>query len=375
MSGGKHVVIVGGSYAGVTAAKACAAAGLRVTVVEPKDRFDTLFGTIRAMVVADFEDTMWFPYDRVFPAGSSSRFVRGWATGVDTAASVLTYAPAGGGAPVALSFDFLIVACGTRNSCAWFGKTHTRAEYKATLAATREAIAAAPLVLVVGAGMVGVELAGEVKHAHPAKPVVLASSGGVLAHDAHAVPQFIARMTAEVAAAGLDFRAGVRVGGLDALAAREDVVELSPGVFAARGGAGATFPVAVGSATERVGVLIASTGQVPITEWLAGGSLAGALDKRGFVAVGRTYQVAGQRAVFAVGDCAATAGGVSWGNANPRSALGAQSALPPPPPLHTHTHNRPPANRRQRARCAPRRRRTWRRPTSSPSRAARTRAL
>jgi NADH dehydrogenase FAD-containing subunit len=125
---GQHVVIVGGSYAGVTAAKACAAAGLRVTVVEPKDRFDTTFGTVRAMVVDGFEDTLWFPFDRVFPAGSPSRFVRGWATGVDTSSNVLTFAPVAGGAPVALSFDYLILACGTRNSCAWFGKTHSRAE-------------------------------------------------------------------------------------------------------------------------------------------------------------------------------------------------------------------------------------------------------
>ena len=71
------------------------------------------------------------------------------------------------------------IACGTRNAAAWPAKT-SRADYKASLAATRAAIAAAPLVLIVGAGMVGVELAGEVKHAHPAKPVVLASSGGVL---------------------------------------------------------------------------------------------------------------------------------------------------------------------------------------------------
>ena len=43
-----------------------------------------------------------------------------------------------GGAPVALTFDFLIIACGTRNTAAWPAKT-SRAAYKASLAATRAA--------------------------------------------------------------------------------------------------------------------------------------------------------------------------------------------------------------------------------------------
>jgi len=148
----------------VEAAKKANAAGLRVTVIEPKDRFNTVFGAVRAMVGPDFEDGMVFPYDKVFPATSPSKFVRGWATGVDVTAKTVTYQPLDSaaqpaGTALTIPFDYLILALGCANTAVWRGE-QSRGEYKATLAATRAAISAAPSVLVVGAGAVGIELCG-----------------------------------------------------------------------------------------------------------------------------------------------------------------------------------------------------------------------
>jgi NADH dehydrogenase FAD-containing subunit len=313
----KHVVVVGGSFGGLEAAKRAHAAGLRVTVIEPKDRFSTVFGGVRAMVVPAFEDSMLFPYDKVFPAGSSSKFVRGWATGVDPAARTITYQPLDAsarpsGPPTALQYDYLILALGCSNTVEWHGQ-HSQAEYKALLAATRAAIAAAPSVLVVGAGAVGIELCGEIRDHHPTKPVTLATGGEVLSNDAAAVPKFRAAITAEIAAAGIALRAGVRPN-VRELEGRPDIVSLSPGVFAART-PGATFAVSLAPSSPpvEVGLVIATTGSRPLTAWLKEGPLGSALDAAGYIRVGRTYQVQGQDSVFAIGDCTATAGGEGKG--------------------------------------------------------------
>jgi NADH dehydrogenase FAD-containing subunit len=269
------------------------------------------------MVVEGFEDQLVFPLDRVFPAGSPSRTVRGWATGVAPSAKTLTYQPldaaaAPAGAPVPLAYDYLILACGASNTVQWAG-SDSHGAYKGRLRAIRAALAAAPAALVVGGGAVGIELAGEIRDAHPAKAVTLATSApALLANDPQAVPAMVAATAAAVAAAGIALHAGARVEGLGALGQRADVRTLSPGVYAAAA-PGATFPVAVGGRTLDVGIAFACLGSTPCTAWLRGGELSGALDGAGCIRVGRSYQVEGQKCIFAIGDCCATAAGESKG--------------------------------------------------------------
>ena len=265
---------------------------------------------MRALVVEGFEDQLVYPLDRVFPQGSASRVVRGWATAASPTAKTLTYQPlsaaaAPSGEPVALRYDYLILACGASNTVQWHG-ADSQAAFKGRLRAIRSALAAAPAVLVAGGGAVGIELAGEIRHAHAAKAVVLATSAGaLLANDAQAVPAMVAATAGAVAAAGIELRTGVRVEGLAGLGARADVRELAPGVYAAAA-PGGTFPVRVGASELSVGLVFATLGSAPCTGWLKGGELAGALDAQGFIRVGRSYQVAGQADVFAVGDACAT---------------------------------------------------------------------
>jgi hypothetical protein len=121
-----HLVIVGGSFAGCAAAQAAVAAGLRVTLVEARDRFISPFGAVRAITTVGFAEAhMLAPYTKLFDAGSDSRVVRGRATGVDVAAQTLAYQPLDGddaqnaGAEVALKFDFLLLATGLVNTIPW----------------------------------------------------------------------------------------------------------------------------------------------------------------------------------------------------------------------------------------------------------------
>ena len=262
------------------------------------------------MVVEGFEDQLVYPLDRVFPQGSPSRVVRGWATGASPAAKTVTYQPlsaaaAPAGDAVALQYDYLILACGASNTVAWHG-SDSQGAFKGRLRAIRSALAAAPAVLVAGGGAVGIELAGEIKHVHAAATVVLATSASaLLANDAQATPRMVAATAGAVAAAGIELRAGVRVEGLAELGARADVRVLAPGVYAAAT-PGGTFAVRVGGSELSVGVAIAALGSAPCTGWLKGGELASALDAAGYIRVGRTYQVAGHACVFAVGDACAT---------------------------------------------------------------------
>ena len=157
-----RVTIVGGGYGGITVAKALDPIA-EVTLVEQKDMFVNHAGALRAAVDRDFAERIFIPYDNLLARG---RVVHGTVLGVE---GTSVQVPGVG----RLEADQLVLATGTAYP---FPAKHL--ESSAVIAKARIERAHANLehagrVLIVGAGAVGIELAGEITSAFPRTEVIL----------------------------------------------------------------------------------------------------------------------------------------------------------------------------------------------------------
>jgi len=160
-----RVVIVGGGYGGVTAAKLLDR-DFEVVLVEKKDTFFHNIGALRGLVDHGFLEELFMPYDNLLSRGS---VVRGEAQDVEPGTVVL-----GDGRRIA--YDYLVLASGS--SYPFPAKTPFD-EKAPSIAAIRWAgsqLEEADGALLFGGGPVGIELAGEIKSRYPEKGVALVHS-------------------------------------------------------------------------------------------------------------------------------------------------------------------------------------------------------
>lgn len=156
------VVVVGGGYGGITVA-----GGLDdvadVTLVEQKDQFVHHAAALRATVDSVWGHTIFMPYTRLLNRG---HVIHGTCMRVDgTKVYVTGHEP--------LEADYLVLATGTTYP---FPAKHLVSQAdvaKARLDATRENLTRARTVMLVGAGTVGVEFAGELSATFPQLRIVM----------------------------------------------------------------------------------------------------------------------------------------------------------------------------------------------------------
>jgi apoptosis-inducing factor 2 len=161
-AGRPTVVVVGGGYGGIAVAKALDETS-DVVLVEPKDAFMHNIAALRALVDPSWLPRIFLPYDRLLTNG---RVVRDRAVVVDphrvvTASGQEIFA------------DYVVLATGSRYP--FPAKTDLVDTHHAQEQVRRahKALARADRVLLVGAGPVGIELAGEIRHVWPEKSIVL----------------------------------------------------------------------------------------------------------------------------------------------------------------------------------------------------------
>lgn len=159
---GRTVVVVGGGYGGAAVAKALDEEA-DVVLVEPKDAFVHAAGALRALVRPDWAGNIFFPYDRLLKRG---RVVRRRAVSVDTGGVTLASGER-------LDADHIVLASGSDYPFPAKMDTDVTAEALERIRAAHKELAGAERVLIVGAGPVGLELAGEVKHVWPKKHVTV----------------------------------------------------------------------------------------------------------------------------------------------------------------------------------------------------------
>ncbi|MFD1372131.1 NAD(P)/FAD-dependent oxidoreductase [Actinoplanes sichuanensis] len=156
------VVVVGGGYAGIVVSRSLDDVA-EVTLVEPKEMFVHHVAHLRAVADPAWIDKIFFPFDGLLARG---RVVRDTATEVRPDAVELA-------SGARLEADYVVLATGSTGP------------FPARLAATGRAAAAEQMhelhaslerssgVLLLGAGAIGLEFAGEIAAAWPGKPVTV----------------------------------------------------------------------------------------------------------------------------------------------------------------------------------------------------------
>jgi NADH dehydrogenase FAD-containing subunit len=156
------VVIVGGGYGGIAVAKALDKHAM-VTLVEPKDAFVHNIAALRSVVQPDFLPRMFLPYDRLLERG---QVLRDRAVRVDGQTVELA-------SGTRLTPDYIVLATGSSYPFPAKSDRVVTTEAIDRYQAAHDDLKRASRVMLLGAGAVGLEFAGEIAAAWPDKDVVL----------------------------------------------------------------------------------------------------------------------------------------------------------------------------------------------------------
>jgi NADH dehydrogenase FAD-containing subunit len=269
-----RVVVVGGGYGGITVAKALDAEA-EVVLVEPRDTFVHHIGALRALVDPSFAPSIFMPLDRLLANG---RVVHERAARVDAGRVVLDSGRE-------LEADYVVLATGSRYPYPAKPETEVAEHALARLREGNEALAAAGHALIVGAGPVGLELAGEIRTAFPGVRITVADVSDEIL-DGPYDPALRAELRAQLEGLGVELLLGSPLVEMPATAPGRQ------GAFTVRTEAGASVSA---------DVWFRCFGVTPVSDYL-GEDLAVARTPEGFISVTPELRVAGQERVFAVGD-------------------------------------------------------------------------
>jgi apoptosis-inducing factor 2 len=271
------VVVIGGGYGGVRTARALDDIA-DVVLVEPKDTFVHNVAALRALVDPSWLPRIHLPYDRLLTRG---RVVRDRAVRADAGRVTLASGEQ-------IRPDYLVLATGSAYPFPAKSDVDVAAAAHDKVRAAHAALSAAPRVLLLGAGPVGIELAGEIKAVWPDKRVILLD----LADDVLG-----ARFRADLKA---ELRRQLTGIGVELMLASP--LRQGPPTAPAQPG---TFTVVTQAGAEvTADIWFRCYGITPVSDYLVG-DLAAARRPDGFVEVTPWLQAAGQERVFALGDLAA----------------------------------------------------------------------
>ncbi|MFI6787364.1 NAD(P)/FAD-dependent oxidoreductase [Nonomuraea sp. NPDC050383] len=158
----RTVAVIGGGYGGSAVAKALESEA-DVILVDPREAFINTAGSLRALTRPEWGSNMFFPYKQWLTRGTVLR---------DRAASVDP-----GGVTLAsgqrVEADYLVLATGSSYAYPAKPEADSVEEVLDDLRLTHKELAGAERVLILGAGPVGLELAGEIKEVWPHKQVTV----------------------------------------------------------------------------------------------------------------------------------------------------------------------------------------------------------
>jgi NADH dehydrogenase FAD-containing subunit len=292
------VVVVGGGYGGVNVAKALDAE-VEVVLIEPKDAFVHNIGALRALVEPTFLPKIFLPYDRLLTHG---RVVRDRAVEVSAHRVVLASGEA-------IAADYVVLATGSTYPFPAKSDAHDAADAIDNYRAAYDELRHASRVLLVGAGPVGIELAGEITAKWPEKHVtILDLADDVLGERFR--PDLRAELRKQLLDLGVDLVLG------------EGLRQLPPTVASEF----ATFTVTTNSGRIiTADIWFQCFGVSPVSDYLSD-DLAAARRADGFVTVGPALQVGAHDNVFAIGDVS-TADAKMAGMAGMQAQLVAQNII------------------------------------------------
>lgn len=268
------VVVIGGGYGGVNVAKALDEE-VDVVLVEPKDAFVHNVGSLRALVEPAFLPKIFLPYDRLLANG---RVVR------DRAVEVGAHRVGLASGDV-IAADYIVLATGSKYPFPAKSDAHDAVDAIDNYRAAYDELTRANRVLLVGAGPVGIELAGEIVSKWPDKHVTLLDLADDVLGDRFR-PDLRAELRSQLIELGVELVLGEGLREFPPTSANEF----------------ATFTVTTNSGRAiTADIWFQCFGVTPVSDYLTA-DLAVARGADGFVKVGPALQVGGHDNVFAIGD-------------------------------------------------------------------------
>lgn len=158
----RTIAVIGGGYGGAAVAKALDAEA-DVVLIDPRDSFINSAGSLRAVTQPDWAGNIFFPYAEWLTRGT---VIRDRAVSVDPGGVTLA-----SGQRVAA--DYLVLATGSSYAYPAKPNADSTDEVLDDFRRTHKELAGAERVLILGAGPVGLELAGEIKEVWPHKHVTI----------------------------------------------------------------------------------------------------------------------------------------------------------------------------------------------------------
>lgn len=268
----KRVVIIGGGYAGTQLARALDPA-VSVTLIEPREAFVHNVGAIRAVVDPALLDRLILPYDHLLSNGTVVR---------DRAVAITgtTVELAGG---VSITGDIVVIATGSTYAPPFKPAEPDLTSFRSASLGLHERLVSARSIAIIGAGAVGVELAGEIASAMPGKHIDLVSATD------HLFPEFNPKLGARLATGlermGVTLHLGAMAAGFDPAVATSGDVSLSTGAALC---ADLIIPALGARSLAQIGEFVPGT----------------RFDRLGRIEVDPWLRVGGSDAVFALGDVA-----------------------------------------------------------------------
>jgi apoptosis-inducing factor 2 len=271
------VVVLGGGYAGVQVARPLDDVA-DVILVEPKDDFVHNVAALRALADPSWLERIYLPYASLLGRG---QVIRDQAVKADAGRVVLA-------SGAELTPDYLVLATGSGYPFPAKSDVHSTEAAHGKVRDTHAALAAADRVLLLGAGPVGIELAGEIKAVWPGKQVTLVDVAGDVLGERYR-PDLKAELRRQLDDLGVELLLG------SPLTAGPPTAPGEPGTFTVTTQAGAEVTA---------DIWFRCYGVDPASDYLAGG-VAAARRPDDFVEVTPELLVAGQDRVFALGDVSA----------------------------------------------------------------------
>jgi NADH dehydrogenase FAD-containing subunit len=267
----RTVAIIGGGYGGAAVAKALEAEA-DVILIDPRDAFVNVAGSLRAVTRPDWAGNMFFPFDTLLTRGT---VIRDRAVSVDPGGVTLASGRR-------VEADYLVLATGSSYAYPAKPVSESVSEALDDFRQTHKELADSERVLILGAGPVGLELAGEIKEVWPHKHVTIVDPAERLLPGFE--PEMVVELHRQLDELGIQVRLGVGV---------------TPSTEPGRSG---TFTVSSTGGDEiTADIWFRAHGVRVNSDYLADGRLT-SRTPAGLVPVTETLNVRGYDHVYAVGD-------------------------------------------------------------------------
>ncbi|MFT2092539.1 NAD(P)/FAD-dependent oxidoreductase [Paraglaciecola sp. 2405UD69-4] len=198
----KKLVIVGGGYLGAQLAQTLEH-DLDVTLIEQRDAFVHVPAMIRTIVKPSMLDTVLLPYEQLLTKGT---FVKAKVTKVEEQSVTLEDG-------TKISADYIVIATGSTNSAFLKPAGTSIDDFRTVVVNLHNKLESAQSVVIVGAGTVGSEMAGEISSAMPEKDITLISSDSTLF--SQLPKKFATSIMSKLKNANIDIKFGVQVTNLE----------------------------------------------------------------------------------------------------------------------------------------------------------------